>query len=303
MYKRCIICESGFKSLVLNGLKVRQCKRCGLIWRKDFNIPINYYGKKKVDLGQEKIMTRLSNSEDRLNKFKKYANLNNLCCIGCGDGNFLEVLRQKGYKNIIGIEPNIYFFNFARKRKLRVFKGIIEDFPKIIGDKNIHTVTMFHLIEHLKDPKKCLKLICNNLEKGDKLIIETPNIDAYLFKKSNCKNKLVYPEHLFYFNAENLSRLLRNTGFIILARGKRDFDQKNLSIKELLSRLGLSLVFKKNFNDDKNTKKAEILKTKRRNRVKNNKVKLLTKFVRKALSNIVISMGRLNYIWIVAEKK
>lgn len=113
---------------------------------------------------------------------------------------FLKTLEKYGYKNIIGVEPSSMAVDFARKNGANVFLGKVDDIPSILENKNIHTITMFHVIEHLDNPLESLKIIFDNLKTGGNLILETPNIDAYSFKKTNFKHKLIYPEHLFYFN-------------------------------------------------------------------------------------------------------
>jgi len=288
MYKKCLICGNDFESLVLRDLKMRKCKSCGLIWRESFDIPTDYYQKRTIESNQNKIRTKILDSKDKINTFKKYADLNNLCDVGCGEGIFLKTLKQEGYKNVIGIEPRPQLLD-------GVLEGEIDDFPKIA--KNIHTVTMFQVIEHLENPKESLKLIYNNIKDGDKLIIETPNIDAYSLKKADYKHlTFIHFEHLFYFKLENISELLRMVGFKIIAHGKRDFDQRNLSIKQSLFRLGF-LSYKYN-RENKETENLGFKKT------KSHFIKLFVKnIIRKILSKIVILLGRQDLIWIVAVKK
>jgi len=299
MYKKCIICESSFESLSLNGLEMRKCKKCGLVWRRNFDLSVDYYSGKKVDLSYEKIHERIQNAKDRIKTFKKYTDLNNLCDIGCGEGIFIRTLQEEGYKNVFGIEPNLNFLNYARQIKAKVFKGTINDFPIIAKNKKIQIVTLLHLVEHLKDPRGSLELLYSNMQKGAKLILEIPDINAYCIKKAGYKHKLICLEHFFYFNTENIQELLKEIGFKILAYGKRDFNQYNLSIKESLFRLGFPLVYNQNRNKPEETKNKML----QQGRIKNHFIRNLFKIsAKKILSRIVILSGRLNYIWVIAEK-
>ena len=296
MLNKCPICHNPYNSLKLNGLLMRHCPKCGLVWRKNFNISINYYQTKKNNLSEKKIKDRISNSKNRIKIFKRYVDLNNLLDIDAGEGVFLKVLNDYGYKNIFGIEPNIKDIEFAKANNLKMINGTIDNIKKVISENNIHTVTMFHLIEHLKNPLKSLKLIFESLNKGERLIIETPDFESYTIKKTNYKHKLIYPEHFFYFNQKNLRLLLGKIGFKIIATGKRDFNQNNFSIRESLFRLGL---IKKNNNCSYN--KNNQIKTYLRDKNSKNII-FIKKIIRKILNKLVIKFNRLDYIWIIVEK-
>ncbi len=298
MYKKCLICNNSCDSLFMNNLPMRRCNGCGLIWRERFDIPIAHYQEKEVNLSEEKIKDRMFNSLDRINLFGKYADMNNLCDIGTGEGIFLKALKDAGYKNAIGIEPSNRISKFAEENNLNIINGTINDIGAILANRNIHTITMFHLIEHLENPLDSLNIILAGLKPGGKLIVETPDIDAYSFKKTKYRHKLVYPEHLFYFNGKNLRKLLEKVGFKIVATGKRDFNQNNFSIKESLFRLGL---FKKeNYNliNDSASGPAYAPNPKRESSLN----LFLKNIIRRILNKIVIISGRLDYIWIAAEK-
>jgi len=296
MLTKCPICHNSYNSLRLNDLPMRCCLKCGLVWRENFDILINHYQLKEIDLSKEKIQSRMLNSKNRINTFKHYADLNNLCDIGTGEGVFLKALNDYGYKNIFGIEPNIKNKEFVKINNLKIINGVISDIKKIICENNIHTITMFHLIEHLCNPLESLNLIFESLNKGDKLIIETPDFEAYTIKRVNYKHKLIYSEHLFYFNQKNIRLLLEKIGFKIIATGKRDFDQNSFSIKELLFRLGL--IKKVNNSDYSKNNQIKIYAQDKSSR----NIVFVKKIIRKILNNLVIGLNRLDYIWIVAEK-
>lgn len=296
MLNKCPICYNSYDSLKLNDLLMRRCLKCGLVWRENFDIPINHYKVKEINLNKEKIQSRIQNSKNRINTFKHYADLNNLCDIGTGEGIFLKVLSDCGYENVFGIEPSIRNIEFVKNNNLKIVNGVIGDVKKIIYENDIHTVTMFHLIEHLCNPLESVNLIFKSLSKGDKLIIETPDFEAYTIKKSNYKYKLIYPEHFFYFNQKNLRLLLKKVGFKIVATGKRDFDQNNFSLRELLFRLGLINKINNDSYDKNNQIKSYVQNKNNRN------IFFVKKIIRKILNKFVVGLNRLDYIWVVVEK-
>lgn len=296
MYEKCIICDTEAADIMLNDLPMRKCLNCALIWRRNFDIPADYYTGNTVDLSDEKITARRSNAEDRIKIFRKYANLDNLCDIGTGEGIFLQVLKDFGYINIVGVEPNMEYLDFIQSDRLNIIRGSIEDVGGIIKKNNIRTVTMLHLIEHLADPASSLEEIYDYLPAGGFLIIETPDIDAYSFKRTNYRQGLVCREHLFYFNRQNLIKLLKKTGFKIIASGKKDFDQDNMGIKESLFRLGL-MNRSSIYAVGKSQSSGDLFQTS-----SNNQPEIFKKIIRKILNKLVILLGRQDYMWAVAKK-
>lgn len=300
MIKKCIICKSEALPIALNNLPMFKCSRCLLTWRQNFNLPPEFYVDHSLNLDAEKLKTRVANSKGRIHTFSKYVDLNNLCDVGCSEGVFLNVLKDAGYHNLIGIEPNKNVADYAQKNKLNIYPGTIEDIGRYIKNSDITTVSMFHVIEHLKDPRASLEKLQRVLPKGGKVIIETPNMDAFSFKALKYKHPLVYEEHLFYFNLDNLQMLMEESGFKVIAKGKRGFNVFGMSIKECLFRLG---VLKSFYLQDENKKeggsengswaeKGEQRKTDR----------LLKNFLRRLLQWMVVLMGRVDYIWLIAEK-
>lgn len=281
MNNECIICNNVGFDLTLNNLAMKKCQTCGLIWLRNFTLGANHYNHLDVDLSREKLNARIKNCQDRINLFKKYVDLNNLCDIGTGEGIFLKVLKDNGYKNICGIEPSEIGQDYAEKNNLKVIRGFINNFfSKTKRENRIKIITLFHVIEHLTNPKESLNLIHQNMERGDHLIIETPNIEARSFKNLNYRHHLIYPEHLYYFNKKNLKKLLLDIGFSEVASGGRDFIQDYLNLSDILIRLGLL----------KNTKYVKFIN------------KFNKKFIVYLPSKLIQILGRLDYQWIIVKK-
>jgi len=297
MYTSCLICSSMPSRLVLNDLSMRKCPHCGLIWREEFDVSIKYYQEKPIDPSSQKIRARVANSGERIDTFKKHADLNNLCDVGTGDGIFLKVLIDRGYRNVVGIEPSERISDFMWKNKLVVKNGTIDDIGAVVSEYEIHTVTLLHLLEHLPDPRQSLEMVYGCLQEGDYIVIETPNIHSYSLKKRRYRHKLIYSEHLFYFNERNIQTLLKQTGFIIVARGSRDFNQRNLSMRESLFRLGFlgsdSLASKRECGN-----RASVMKRERIEHSNN----LVKEIARKLLSFSLALLNRRDYVWVVARK-
>lgn len=293
----CIICGEIGRKITRNSLPMLICDNCNLFWRDSFDLGDDYYETRGFELeNNKKLDARYANSTERIELLKKYANLNNLCDIGCGEGIFLKALTDLGYKNIIGLEPSTEVHRFAKLNNLKIIEGGIENQNKsFFEDNDIHTITMFHVIEHLGTPEIILRSIHNNLKRGDKLIIETPDTNSVIFTKNNYENEFVYPEHLYYYNKNNLQQLLRNSGFTVVAFGNRDFNEKSMSIRNSLARLGV-------IKFSKEEKNHRIFPEKTEPKNSSNHDDMIKRAMRNLLSRAVSFLSRGNYLWIVAEK-
>ncbi len=296
---KCILCKTDGVSITFNNIDMFKCLECGLVWRQEFDIPIKHYEDKEINLSSEKIKDRIDNCRDRVKTFGKYTDLNNLCDVGCGEGIFLKVVKDHDYVNSVGVDPSDKVSDFAKQNDLKIDKGTVDDVCDFVKKNNIHTLTMLHLIEHLSDPLKALTNINACLSEGDCIVIETPDIDSYMFKASKYKHDLIYPEHLFYFNRKNLAKLIEKSGFSIIKSGKRDFNQRNINVRNSLQKLGLLSAFSKSTNlhklsDNLKSKQAFVRRVPTSG--------LFRCLVRKMLSKLVVIFNRTDYQWVVAKK-
>lgn len=295
----CILCQIPGHAQELNGMGMYRCGQCGLVWQANPQLEGAYYETNPVDVNEKKLTARRSNGRQRLHLFERYADLNNLLDVGCGDGTFLKILQDSGHKNIIGLDPNVSVVEFAKKNGVKAVVGGVNSAGKIIAENHIHTITMFHVLEHLRDPLEDLRQLYEALPPGGKIILETPNLESYAIRKAEYRHELIYPEHLFYFNERNLKELARKSGFKVVKSGKRDFDQNNMSIKESLMRLGLGRGF---FVGARNDGEIKYSSQKIERKLLPNQAGIFRSIIRTCLNELVIMSGRLNYIWIVGEK-
>lgn len=96
--------------------------------------------------------------------------------IGCGRGEWLELLRESGYL-ARGLDINRVMIEECTARGLNVIEGDVLDYLHSISDASLGAVTGFHIIEHL--PFKMLMQVFDEvvrvLKPGGMVIFETPN--------------------------------------------------------------------------------------------------------------------------------
>ncbi len=135
--------------------------------------------------------------------------------VGCGTGETLVLLKQLDWETY-GIDIDPKAVDIAKKRgvdHVRVgFYQDIADYP----DNFFDVVRLYHVIEHLDDPMRCVRLIREKLKKGGQLIIGTPNANSFVAKIFGTYwYNLDIPRHLVLFSPRTLTRAVKNSGFQI----------------------------------------------------------------------------------------
>lgn len=101
--------------------------------------------------------------------------------LGCGNGDWLDVLRQHGFV-ARGVDSNRTFVEICRGKGLDVVEGDVLMFLRSLPDGAVGAVTGMHLAEHLPFDvlitmiDECRRVLC----KGGVLALETPNPENLL---------------------------------------------------------------------------------------------------------------------------
>ena len=131
--------------------------------------------------------------------------------VGCGRADFLLACRSRGWA-VAGVEQDE-----SPVMALREELGIdikspehLEDFATAAFD----AVTLWHVLEHLPNPRDVLRQAHRMLNGGGRLVIEVPNFGGW---QARLGGEIWYhldvPRHLLHFERSSLARLLDETGF------------------------------------------------------------------------------------------
>lgn len=130
--------------------------------------------------------------------------------VGCGAGNFLALCREHGME-VWGVEPSRGYAEAAAARGLRVTAGSL---PQDHGGLDRYDlVALFHVLEHLPDPRGALREVRRLLAPGGALLLEIPELVRAL--GLGWTERYFHRPHLFDFPAAALQRLLRAAGYRI----------------------------------------------------------------------------------------
>lgn len=157
--------------------------------------------------------------------------------IGCGTGEFLARARERGF-DVEGLEVQAFAAEAARARYgLTVHVGTVESAALPAGRFDV--VSLFHVLEHLRDPVRFLSASVRPLLSDDGfLLLEVPNLDSLDFWLLRDRWLHLSPgEHVWQFTRDGLARMLARSGFEVLDRRT---PHGPWSVSKLLRYLGLS---------------------------------------------------------------
>lgn len=131
--------------------------------------------------------------------------------VGCGNGDFLAALKARGWE-VYGTEFSPAACDLAREKGVAVQQGdlLSAAFP----DGFFDVVTLWHVFEHLPEPRNELAEIQRILSSDGLLVIEVPNNGSLGFRLTKKKwYHFDVPRHLQHFTPETLRQILLDTSF------------------------------------------------------------------------------------------
>jgi SAM-dependent methyltransferase len=140
--------------------------------------------------------------------------------VGCSVGFFLELARAEGWTTL-GVEMSNDTAQLARERGLDVLTGTLEQAS--LPPQSFDVVTMWDLVEHVKDPVATVAIAANLLKEDGLLVLSTPNVGGLFprlsYRVARWTGHWPHPEppaHLFQFSKATIKRLLRQNGLLPL---------------------------------------------------------------------------------------
>ena len=126
--------------------------------------------------------------------------------IGSGGGEWLYLLKRKGVA-ATGLDPDPGYAAFARRELyVDILDGTVDDAE--FAPQSFQVVTLFHVLEHLRDPLGALKKCLGWLSEGGYLVVEVPNLAS----PHQHPRKRFHQAHLFGFVPATLSLAARKAG-------------------------------------------------------------------------------------------
>lgn len=221
--KKCYLCNNTEINIIHNGTRdnpnidVLECPKCGLVFLSSFDhIKDEIYEesemheeKKELNIGYYREKTKQDDIR-RVETLKELIKNKDILDFGCGNGGFIKYSYNIA-NSINGIELEKKERDYLQQEGFEVKKQL-EDLDK---NKKFDIITLFHVLEHLKDPVQQLKNLKNFLNKKGEIIIEVPNAnDALLrlYKSKDFADFTYWSFHLFLYNKDTLRILAQKCG-------------------------------------------------------------------------------------------
>lgn len=132
--------------------------------------------------------------------------------VGTGNGFFLDEALRQGYSEVVGVEPSQHAVSKASDS---VRSCIIPDILKAnqFESDSFDVVTLFHVVDHVIDPKSVLKICHKILKDSGVLIIVSHDVCALSAKIMGERSPIFDIEHTQLFSLSTISSLVNSVGF------------------------------------------------------------------------------------------
>lgn len=238
--EQCNVCAGAALDVIDEECNIMRCKICGYIFDNPRPAPeelIKFYSRPaQYDSWLREIPERDRLWRRRLKKLQSTRKPGSVLDVGTGIGQFLAVARTS-YRDVYGTEVSSTAVQIAKQKyNLNLFHGTIESLKE--QNRVFDNISLFHVLEHVPDPKSTLGTCHSLLSDNGVLVIAVPNEVASfraLMKRTLLKLGLkkragvgkfglsgiklgahTDEVHLSHFTPRVLHHLLRITGFSIV---------------------------------------------------------------------------------------
>src|SRR5688572_27856162 len=144
-----------------------------------------------------------------LNKLK---NKDTALEIGTGTGIFLEVLKNRGFKTVVGIEPSSAAIAAAPAHRQPWIREAIfreEDFQP----ESFDFICCFMTLEHVRDPNEVVAAASRLLRPGGAIALVTHDYRSSVNRILGRRSPIIDIEHMQLFSPGSIRQLLERNGF------------------------------------------------------------------------------------------
>ncbi|MCG5053261.1 MAG: methyltransferase domain-containing protein [Myxococcales bacterium] len=211
-------------------LKLGFCRTCGFVQNVVFDASVHEYSTKceesqgfspRFNAFLRALTLRLIETYDVRNK--------KVVEIGCGKGDFLELICALGHNSGIGIDPGIIPERQQHSEAWERIRFIQDFYSEAYGELTGEFMACRHTLEHIQPVKAFVNIVRRAIDKHPDTIVffEIPDVERVLSEVAFWD---IYYEHCSYFSLGSLGRLFRACGFKVLNLQK-DFEDQYLVIE------------------------------------------------------------------------
>lgn len=236
-----MLCGAESSSVLQTGVRhdreaeVRECSACGLVSQapmpSDGELANYYSSVYRTDYGDPPAADRYRGDVDeaRARVHRMLGVLRpeaSVLEIGAGSGAFLKAV-EPYVARVVGVEPDSESRSWAA-RELGV--DVKADVAEAGAAGPFDVISLFHVVEHLRDPVAYLNGLREMLTPQGRLVVEVPNVDDALVSVYDIpayREFYFQKAHLYYFSKKTLEAVLAKAGFSSDVIGIQRYDLSN----------------------------------------------------------------------------
>lgn len=196
-------------------LELHRCAACGFIFNARFDVALAEYSARYEET--QGFSARFNDfARDLAKRWVDDHDLHGRTVleIGCGKGEFLEMMCEAGVARGIGIDPSAHPGRLQSEAASRI-EWITDFYSESYAHLQADAIVCRHTLEHIQPVGEFMRTVRRSI--GDRLdtkvLFELPDVQRVLDEVAFWD---VYYEHCSYFSAGSLARLFRATGFEVL---------------------------------------------------------------------------------------
>ena len=209
--------------------RISRCDACGLIFNavlpseeelEGIYTEEYYRSKDSLKYGYTNYLADRSNivktSERRLAEIEKIQHPGSLLDVGCAFGFFMDVARGRGWR-VSGVDISKFATEYATGELGLDVDRCSAEYCEY-GSRSYDVITMWDLIEHLRDPAGTLRRLAGALKEDGILVLSTPDVESLPagVMGERWLGWQLRNEHLYYFSHTTLEQMLNAAGLEVI---------------------------------------------------------------------------------------
>jgi SAM-dependent methyltransferase len=228
----CLVCgeRRARQRFVQRGYPLYRCSGCGF----EFVAPtpslteLAEYYDRSYEVPLERYSSAGARNAARIAELERWCpGKGRLLEVGASYGHSLAAARDRGW-DVVGVELSPTASSYARSHfGIDVYNCDLADAP--LAPASLDAVVMWHVLEHVRDPRAQLNRLASLLKPGGMLGLRVPNAASFGSRVAGqWWPWMCPPAHLWFFSSTTLPPLLRECGFDVKQVTTQRGDGNNL---------------------------------------------------------------------------